>query len=60
VLKRPTPTTAGPVTLRARVVEAGPDRATVEATMEAGGRVTATCRGTFVAVQEGHPAFHRW
>jgi acyl-coenzyme A thioesterase PaaI-like protein len=59
VFKRPAPSTGG-VWLRARVVEAGPDRAVVEGTMEAGGRVTATCRGTFVAVQEGHPAFHRW
>lgn len=32
----------------------------VDATLEAGGKVTATCRGTFVAVREGHPAFHRW
>lgn len=23
-------------------------------------KITATCRGTFVAVKEGHPAFHRW
>jgi acyl-coenzyme A thioesterase PaaI-like protein len=59
-MRRPTPTTAGPVTLRAHVVEARADRATVEATMEAAGKVTATCRGTFVAVTEGHPAFHRW
>lgn len=59
VLKRPTPT-AGPITIRARVVDAGPDRATVEGIMEAGGKVTATCRGVFVAVKEGHPAFHRW
>ena len=59
VLKRPTPSIA-PVTARARVVEAGPDRAVVEGTLEAGGRVTATCRGVFVAVTEGHPAFHRW
>lgn len=58
-LRRPTPSTE-PVHLRARVVEAGPDRATVEATMTSGGKVTATCRGTFVAVKEGHPAFHRW
>jgi acyl-coenzyme A thioesterase PaaI-like protein len=56
---KPTPST-GPVRLHARVVEARGDRATVEATMEAGGKVTATCRGTFVAVKEGHPAFHRW
>lgn len=59
VLKRPTPSTA-PVRLRARVVESTRDRATVEGLLEAGGKVTATCRGTFVAVQEGHPAFHRW
>ena len=32
----------------------------VEATVESGGKVTATCRGTFVAVKEGHPAWHRW
>jgi acyl-coenzyme A thioesterase PaaI-like protein len=58
-LLRPTPT-AGPVRLEARVVEPGADRATVEATLSAGGRVTATCRGVFVAVKEGHPAFGRW
>jgi acyl-coenzyme A thioesterase PaaI-like protein len=58
-LLRPTPT-AGPVHLSARVVESTVDRAVVEATLSAGGKVTATCRGTFVAVKEGHPAFHRW
>src|ERR1700723_1599275 len=45
-LRRPTPLD-GEVTLRARVVEARDDRATVEATLEAGGKVTATCRGLF-------------
>jgi acyl-coenzyme A thioesterase PaaI-like protein len=59
VLKRPTLST-GPLTVRARVVESSEDRAVVEGTLEAGGRVTATCRGVFVAVREGHPAFHRW
>ena len=59
VLKRPTPS-GGPVRLRARVVESTEDRAVVEASLEAAGRITATCRGTFVAVQEGHPAYHRW
>jgi acyl-coenzyme A thioesterase PaaI-like protein len=58
-LKRPTPLDAE-LAIRARVVESQPDRATVEATIEANGKVTATCRGIFVAVQEGHPAFHRW
>ena len=58
-LLRPTPTSA-PVRLRARVVESTNERATVEATLEAGGKVTATCRGTFVAVRPGHPAYERW
>lgn len=59
VLKRPTPIDAL-LTLRAHVVDSTDDRATVEATLEANGKVTATCRGTFVAVREGHPAYHRW
>jgi len=36
------------------------DRATVEATLSCEGKVCATCRGTFVAVKPGHPAYHRW
>lgn len=58
-LLRVTPS-SGPLRLGARVVGCAEDRATVEATIEAGGRTTATCRGVFVAVGEGHPAFHRW
>jgi acyl-coenzyme A thioesterase PaaI-like protein len=58
-LRKPTPSDR-PVTIRARVVESTEDRATVEATLESDGVVTATCRGLFVAVQEGHPAYHRW
>ena len=58
-LKRPTPVGA-PLTIRARVVESSEDRATVEETMESNCKITATCRGTFVAVPPGHPAFHRW
>jgi len=57
-LKRPTPLLQ-PVELRARPVETSGDRVIVEATMESGGLVTATCRGTFVAVKEGHPAY-KW
>ncbi len=56
---RPTPATSE-VLLRARVVECGEHRAVVEGTLEAGGEVTARARGVFVAVKEGHPAFHRW
>ncbi|MBK9153387.1 MAG: PaaI family thioesterase [Chloracidobacterium sp.] len=58
-LLRPTPVD-GPITLRARVVESTEDRATVDAELIAGGKVCDTCRGVFVAVKEGHPAFHRW
>jgi acyl-coenzyme A thioesterase PaaI-like protein len=58
-LLRPTPTGA-PVHLVAKVVESSDSRAVVEATLTAGGKVCATCRGTFVAVKEGHPAYHRW
>ena len=58
-LLRPTPTD-GPIQLSARVVESSDDRAVVEATLTAAGKLRATCRGTFVAVREGHPAYHRW
>ncbi len=57
-LKRPTPMGV-PLHLTARAVESTENRAVVEAEIEAGGRVTATCRGTFVAVREGHPAYRR-
>lgn len=59
VLKRPTPTT-GPVNLEARVETVSEDRATIYGELSAGGKVCATCRGTFVAVKPGHPAYHRW
>jgi hypothetical protein len=58
-MRKPTPSGA-PVELLARVVESSADRVTVEATLSSGGVVTATCRGLFVAVKPGHPAFHRW
>ncbi|MBM4373957.1 MAG: PaaI family thioesterase [Deltaproteobacteria bacterium] len=68
-LRRPTPL-RGAVELTARVVEVTGARVVVEATLEAEvlrrptdpepeRRVTAICRGTFVAVEEGHPAHHR-
>ena len=58
-LLRPAPSGAE-ITLRARVVASSGDRATVEAALEADRRVCAECRGTFVAVKPGHPAYHRW
>jgi acyl-coenzyme A thioesterase PaaI-like protein len=58
-LKRPTPSKL-PVHLVAKVVESEGDRAVIEAELSSEGKITATCRGVFVAVREGHPAFHRW
>jgi acyl-coenzyme A thioesterase PaaI-like protein len=58
-LKRPTPLD-GLLRLEARAVEIDGSRVVVEATITVGAKVTATCLGTFVAVPEGHPAYHRW
>ena len=58
-LRRPTPTDQ-PVHVRAWPVETDGDRVVVDAEMSSGGIITATCRGTFVAVGPDHPAFDRW
>ncbi len=58
-LKRPTPFDAE-LKLRAKTVKIEGDKALVEGSLEANGKICATCTGTFVAVKEGHPAFHRW
>lgn len=59
-LLKPTPSDVE-VFLKARVVEfIKNDRAWVEGELIAQNKTTATCRGLFVAVKEGHPAFHRW
>ena len=36
------------------------DRAEVIIELKADGKTCATGRGLFVAVKEGHPAYHRW
>ena len=58
-LLRPTPTDQA-VKLVAKVIESSEDRAVVEAQLISHDKVCATCRGTFVAVKPGHPAYHRW
>jgi acyl-coenzyme A thioesterase PaaI-like protein len=58
-LLRPTPSGA-PVTLASRIAKATDDRATVESTLSSGDAVTASCRGTFVAVGPDHPAHGSW
>jgi len=46
--------------LVSRAVDVSDHKAVVETTLEAGGKVTAKFRGTFVEVREGHPAYGRW
>jgi uncharacterized protein (TIGR00369 family) len=58
-LLRPTPSDAE-LRIVARVVESERRRVVVESEVVAGGETCATCRGTFVAVKPGHPAYHRW
>lgn len=58
-LLRPTPSDAT-IHLKAKVVDSSEERATVEAELIANEKVCATCKGLFVAVKEGHPAYHRW
>lgn len=57
---RPTPTTKGPIQLRAKVVDSAEDRADVKGELIADGKICAVFDGLFVSVKEGHPAFHRW
>jgi acyl-coenzyme A thioesterase PaaI-like protein len=58
-LKRPTPVDR-PLHIVARAVSSEGNWVTVEATLTSGDKVTATCTGRFVAVEPGHPAYHRW
>jgi len=56
---KPTPSDR-PLRVIARAVDVGDRKATVEASIEVDGEVTATGGGTFVTVKPGHPAFGRW
>jgi len=58
-LLRPTPASEK-ITLKAKLVQLEGDRATISAELWAGGKLCDTCRGVFVAVKPGHPAYHRW
>ena len=58
-LKRPTPLEST-LHLRAWVASSTEDRAIIESELTADGKICATCRGTFVSVKPGHPAYHRW
>jgi acyl-coenzyme A thioesterase PaaI-like protein len=58
-LRRPTPVDR-PLELRAWPIERSGDRVVVDAEIVVDGIITATCRGTFVAVGPDHPAYERW
>tara|TARA_B100002052_G_scaffold268326_1_gene266884 strand:+ start:547 stop:1062 length:516 start_codon:yes stop_codon:yes gene_type:complete len=58
-LRRPTPLD-GIMKVRGEVTEISEGRARVSMTLEVNGNVCATGEGLFIAVKEGHPAFHRW
>ncbi len=57
--KRPTPLDAE-IFIKAWPVKIDGNKVVVEAELIAAGQVTAKGRGTFAAVSEGHPAYHRW
>lgn len=59
-LLRPTPTRSVELEILAEVIESTKDRAKVISQITANGKLTATCEGNFVAVEPGHPAYHRW
>lgn len=56
---RPTPSDQA-IELRAEVVESKGNRVVVAGKLMVNDKVCATCQGTFVAVEPGHPAYHRW
>jgi acyl-CoA thioesterase FadM len=58
-LRRPTPFGVT-LSVAGEIVEIGEDRANVKMSLSADGKLCATGEGLFVAVREGHPAFHRW
>jgi len=58
-LKRPTPAEKD-LFVRAWIEEIRDNFVDTKAEMIVDGKITATASGTFVAVHEGHPAFHRW
>ena len=44
----------------AKAIEIDGDKCKVEMTLTAEGKICALGEGLFVAVKEGHPAYHRW
>ncbi len=58
-LRRPTPLGV-PLEITSQVESLDEDRAEISMILTANGEVCAKGDGLFVAVKEGHPAWHRW
>ena len=58
-LRRPTPQNT-PLHITSQVTLIEGNKVHIELLLEANGKVCATGKGLFVAVKEGHPAYHRW
>ena len=58
-LRRPTPNDKV-LKITSEIVELGTDRAKVKMSLVCEGKICVTGEGLFVAVTEGHPAYHRW
>ena len=58
-LRRPTPF-GHEIIVTGEVIELADDRAKVKMELTSDGKICAIGEGLFVAVKEGHPAYHRW
>lgn len=58
-LRRPTPVDTK-LCITSQIKSISGNKVEIELLMEANGKVCATGDGLFVAVKEGHPAYHRW
>lgn len=58
-LRRPTPL-GEKLIITSQITEIDGNKVKVELLLEANGKICASGEGLFVAVKEGHPAYHRW
>ena len=58
-LRRPTPL-GEKLIVTSQIAEINGNKVKVELLLEANGKICASGEGLFVAVKEGHPAYHRW
>ena len=48
------------LTVTSQIRELDGNKVLVDLLLEANGKICASGNGVFVAVKEGHPAYHRW